>query len=332
MSTLRLVPASGSPIEITRDEVVVGRDPACDVVLPDGSVSRRHARILRRGPGWAVVDQGSANGTFLDSKRVAEEVLRQGQEVRFGALSFRVEVEGGEDPGATVAGFPQPEVTVVHSSPLVPPSPPPRAPAPPARATAPPPPPPAAPERFRASAPPAPAGHSPSSQVTAPVPQIPAGPPPAKKGKGPLFWFGAGCCGCLLLVLVLALLLGGGAFYMSKGAADAVKAEIQEIKEGRLDQAYESLHPSYRSQLSRGGFDQLVARHPGLRENADSTFWKRSIVNDTATLSGILTPTSGRPEPVTFKLVKEGGVWRISAIEFEDQTSGDTGRALRGSG
>ena len=42
MATLRLVPATGSPIEITRDEVVVGRDPGCDVILPDGHTETVH--------------------------------------------------------------------------------------------------------------------------------------------------------------------------------------------------------------------------------------------------------------------------------------------------
>jgi hypothetical protein len=163
---------------------------------------------------------------------------------------------------------------------------------------------------------------------------MPAEALPAKKGKGPLFWFGAGCCGCLILVLVVALLAGGGIYFMTKGAADAVKADLEEIKGGRLDHAYEGLSTSYRSQLSRRDFEQLVARHPGLHDNADVTLWKRSVNNDTATVSGVLTPRSGRPEQVTFRLVKEGGDWKISAIEFPDEgsTSGDASPPARGPG
>ena len=70
MATLRLVPASGSPIEVVGDKTVVGRDASCDVVINDVSVSRKHARLERWGPKWAVVDQRSANGTFLDGQRV----------------------------------------------------------------------------------------------------------------------------------------------------------------------------------------------------------------------------------------------------------------------
>src|SRR5258708_17277368 len=123
-------------------------------MIPDAAVYRRHARIERRGTSWAVVDEGSATGTFLDSQRVAEEVLHRGQELRFGALSFKVEVEGEEDPGATVAGFAHPEATFVAPSPLAPTTPAARAPAPPGRpsgsSSAPPPaPPPPAPARQR---------------------------------------------------------------------------------------------------------------------------------------------------------------------------------------
>ncbi len=76
MAALRLVPASGAAIDVSSDSALVGRDPTCDVVVSDGSVSRKHARLERRGEAWHVVDQGSANGTFVDSQRVVESALR----------------------------------------------------------------------------------------------------------------------------------------------------------------------------------------------------------------------------------------------------------------
>ena len=101
MASLRLVPVSGQPIDVVKDQSVVGRDPSCEIVVSDGSVSRRHARIERRAAAWWVVDQGSANGTYLNSLRIAEQALKHGQELRFGALAFRVDLK--EDPEATVA-------------------------------------------------------------------------------------------------------------------------------------------------------------------------------------------------------------------------------------
>jgi hypothetical protein len=101
MAMLRLVPATGMPVEVAQDSVLIGRDPACEIVLTDGSVSRKHARIERRGEAWFVVDQGSANGTFVEGDRVTETELLDGQDVRFGAVGFRVETDGAY-AGATV--------------------------------------------------------------------------------------------------------------------------------------------------------------------------------------------------------------------------------------
>src|SRR5260221_2562033 len=170
MATLRLIPASGSPIEITRDSMV-GREPTCEIVVADGSVSRKHARIEHRGGSWVVVDQGSANGTFLDSQRVAENALRHGQELRFGAVGFKLEIPGEEDLGATVANVPAlgAEATVLR--PVAAPTPataPPRAPAPPPLprppASSPPPPTPRASPPAAPTTPPAPPSAAASRQ------------------------------------------------------------------------------------------------------------------------------------------------------------------------
>ena len=139
MAVLRLVPSQGpaTPVEITLDKVVVGREPTCDLVVSDGSVSRKHATIERRGDGWAIVDQGSANGTFIDSQRVTEQALGHGQELRFGSMAYRVEIEGDDDAATILTSAP--DATVLQEAmpprPAGPPSPPPppavKSPAPP---------------------------------------------------------------------------------------------------------------------------------------------------------------------------------------------------------
>ncbi len=63
---------------------VVGRDPDCDVVLSSRSVSRKHAIVERRGEGWVARDLGSANGLFVEGRRVAELPLENGASLRFG--------------------------------------------------------------------------------------------------------------------------------------------------------------------------------------------------------------------------------------------------------
>jgi hypothetical protein len=324
MASLRLVPVSGDPIEVTRDQSLVGRDPSCEIVVTDGSVSRRHARLEKRGGAWFVVDQGSANGTYINSLKVAEHPLKNGQELRFGALAFRVDLR--EDLEATMAAPLAPEQTVM-APPLPPPLPPSRpptagTPTPPRAAPSPPPPRPTVPPPTRAAAAPPRPPAAPSAAAarerirpagTPPVPPMSGGPPPAKKGRGPLFWVGIGCCGCVLLVALLVAVLGGGAFFMTKGAADAAHAWLAEVRQGQLDAAYnEGLSSTYRSQLTREDFETLAGR---LRQGKDATFWQRSIDNDRAVLKGILSTESGR-RPITLKLVKEGGAWKIDEVDL----------------
>ena len=309
MARLRLVPISGNPIDVTQSPSLVGRDPGCEIVVTDGSASRRHARLESREGTWWVVDQASANGTYVNSLKVGETALRNGQELRFGALAFRVDIM--EDPEATVSSPILPEQTVlaapVPSPPAHPPAPPPPIPA------APPPPPP------RSAVPPPPApGRGRRAAGGAPVAQIPAGAAPAKKGRGPFFWIGAGCCGCLLLVVLFTGILGGGVWFMTRGAAEAAQARLQQLRDGEITAVWQNgLSTAYKATLDPQGLEDLVARHPGLREYRDATFWRRSVDDKRAVLAGVLTSASGPPEAVTIRLVKEGGEWKIDEIRFE---------------
>lgn len=111
MAILRLRPPSGPPLEFEKERTLVGRDPSCAVVLDDKSVSRRHVVIERRGHSWHAVDQGSANGTFVDGQQIADAELHEGQELRLGTLPLAVEIE---------SEMPQ---TMLMPSPAVPPPP-----------------------------------------------------------------------------------------------------------------------------------------------------------------------------------------------------------------
>lgn len=81
-------------------EVVLGRDPQCDVRLSDEGhpmVSRRHAVVVTTPEGelW-LEDQNSFNGTLLNSQRITRERLDPGDIFRLGGdgPGFRVNLPG----------------------------------------------------------------------------------------------------------------------------------------------------------------------------------------------------------------------------------------------
>lgn len=88
------------PPSITFDapRVVIGRGEGADVRLPDPSVSHRHASLRQRGSDYLVVDEGSTNGTFVGSVRLAPQsprVLRHGERIRVGRIELEVRIEHG---------------------------------------------------------------------------------------------------------------------------------------------------------------------------------------------------------------------------------------------
>ena len=98
------IPDSGRDVELPlTKEVNIGRlDPASasfpDIDLtsdggPAKGVSRRHAKITRRGSEVFIEDLGSINGTFLNRKKLTPyfpQALKTGDELQLGKLILRV--------------------------------------------------------------------------------------------------------------------------------------------------------------------------------------------------------------------------------------------------
>jgi type II secretory pathway pseudopilin PulG len=132
-------------VELSGTLAVLGRDPSSDLVLNDPKCSRRHA-VIEAGPdGMAIRDAGSANGIYLNGKKVERAKLADGDELRLGDVVVRVlpeDVPGTlvmapedlDEMGATRP--PRPAPTAAAAPPPPAPPTPPRAAAPPPKAPA----------------------------------------------------------------------------------------------------------------------------------------------------------------------------------------------------
>lgn len=78
-------------LEEKNQDVVIGRDPACEFVIDSNVISRKHVRIEKRFDTVIVHDLDSKNGTFVNRERVKEKRLQDGDIVHLGtlALSFK---------------------------------------------------------------------------------------------------------------------------------------------------------------------------------------------------------------------------------------------------
>jgi hypothetical protein len=130
---------------------VVGRDPSCDIVLNDSKCSRRHAVIVDGPGGLSIRDSASANGIYVNGRKVEKAQLKPGDTVKLGAVRLRLLPEiaetvivapegldlatGGSGPAEGEPAAPKDPEAPVPSAP----APPPSASAPPSARVAPPP-------------------------------------------------------------------------------------------------------------------------------------------------------------------------------------------------
>jgi pSer/pThr/pTyr-binding forkhead associated (FHA) protein len=76
------------PIELFEGTAKVGRDPTCQIVLSNPSVSRVHAELEVRDATVTVRDLKSRNGTYVEGKRIDSAEVQSGQRVFFGCVQF----------------------------------------------------------------------------------------------------------------------------------------------------------------------------------------------------------------------------------------------------
>jgi diguanylate cyclase (GGDEF)-like protein len=75
-------------------EMTIGRGADCDIQVDRDSVSRRHAKVIKAGSGWQVVDLGSTNGSYVNDNQITEYGLRDGDLLKIGNAIFKFLIGG----------------------------------------------------------------------------------------------------------------------------------------------------------------------------------------------------------------------------------------------
>jgi hypothetical protein len=89
LQTLNPIAPIASEYAVLKDEVSLGRGEDNDIVIPHASVSRTHARLLKRNGAYELTDLNSTNGSFVDDQQIrGSTVVSNGSQVRLGDIRF----------------------------------------------------------------------------------------------------------------------------------------------------------------------------------------------------------------------------------------------------
>lgn len=103
--------------ELTKSEIIIGREDSVDITIPASAVSRRHARLMLEDEHYVLEDLGSSNGTFVNGEKLVQRrILNSGDKIRLGQIINLVYSAPFIESNKTVMHSSEPDKTVMHSA------------------------------------------------------------------------------------------------------------------------------------------------------------------------------------------------------------------------
>jgi hypothetical protein len=100
-------------LDLTSEEIRIGRAMDCAIRTDDAMVSRHHSRVFWGGGGYVLEDLSSANGVYFQEQRVQSHLFKHGDAVRCGSLWLRfvdtgptAAVDGSQGPAPMIPSHP----------------------------------------------------------------------------------------------------------------------------------------------------------------------------------------------------------------------------------
>lgn len=103
----RLIPADGgTPVDLTKDLTLFGRDEDCDVRIEHKGVSKLHCVVVKTDGLLLIRDLGSTNGTRVNGQRIRRAALLPNDQLGIANVSYQVKF--GAELDAMLAPEPLP--------------------------------------------------------------------------------------------------------------------------------------------------------------------------------------------------------------------------------
>ena len=100
----------------------------------------------------------------------------------------------------------------------------------------------------------------------------------------------------------------------SQGAVDVVQSQVEDIRGGKVEQAYALFSSGYQAGVSLPMFRRWLISQGHLGKVQKLQFWGRSVWGETAVLWGNFQDDLGHSYPVRYLLIRENGFWRIDGF------------------
>ena len=78
----------GKQYILRKEKIEIGRRPSSDIMLTESSVSSMHAQLIESEGNWKVLNLLSSNGTYVNGKKVVDQILKQGDMIAFAGSEF----------------------------------------------------------------------------------------------------------------------------------------------------------------------------------------------------------------------------------------------------
>jgi ABC transport system ATP-binding/permease protein len=92
-------PCEGQIYTLYSDQITVGRDTSCNVVINDDSISRQHGAIIIHRDHVEIRDLDSSNGILINKEKIKNAEVKDGDIVQFGGVGFKFRL-GSRESGS----------------------------------------------------------------------------------------------------------------------------------------------------------------------------------------------------------------------------------------
>jgi len=83
-----------SPYLFDMQEITIGRETSCNLVIADDTVSTYHARLRYHHKQWWIEDLQSTNGTYINDERVyTPTIIVTADELTLGKVNLTIEIK-----------------------------------------------------------------------------------------------------------------------------------------------------------------------------------------------------------------------------------------------